>query len=73
MKGKTMTKSKKLLTIALAAATVAAGSLAGSGQALAHGKGSKRFFVRSAVFYSSPVVYVSCWKWIGGKKVWVCY
>jgi hypothetical protein len=71
-KEETMTNSNKLLSIVLAVATVATGSLAGSSQALARGKGGKHIFVRSAVYYSAPV-YVSCWKWIGGKKVWVCY
>jgi len=69
-----MSTSKKLLTIALAAVAITTASLAGTGEAFAHGgKGGKHFrFHRSAIFLSAPVV-PSCWKWIGLKKVWVCY
>src|SRR5258708_29990099 len=71
------TKSKKLVTIALAAVALMAVSLAVSGEASAkggRGGGHHHFhgYRYSGVFFSSAYV-SSCWRWIGVKRVWVCY
>jgi hypothetical protein len=68
------TKSKKLLTIALAAVALTTASLAATGEASARGgRGGGHFHAfRSGFFFSTPV-YASCWKWFGVKRVWVCY
>jgi len=68
----TMQKSKKVLTIALAAVALATSSLAVTGQA--HAKGGGRHFAsfHRGIYFSAPG-FVSCWKWIGGKRVFVCY
>jgi hypothetical protein len=82
-----MIKTKKILTIALAAVVLTTASVALAGEALAKGgksgggKGGGRggkhhhhHFHRGYGFYSAPVVVdYGCWKWINYKKVWVCY
>ena len=67
-----MQKSKKVITIALAAVALATSSLAVTGQA--HAKGGGRHFAsfHRGIYFSAPG-FVSCWKWIGGKRVFVCY
>ena len=76
-----MTKSKKILAVALTAVALTAASLASTGSAFAgwkhhhhhhghwHGWGG-------GVFLSSVVV-ASCWRWVetrrGYAKVYVCY
>jgi hypothetical protein len=78
-----MTKSKKILTVALTAVAITAASLASTGSAFAgwkhhhhhhhhghwHGWGG-------GVFLSGAVA-ASCWRWIetrrGYAKVYVCY
>jgi hypothetical protein len=72
------TKSKKLLTISLAAIALTTASLAVTGEASAKGgsggKGGGHFhgYHHSGVFFATS--YVSpCWRWIGVKRVWVCY
>lgn len=67
-----LNKTKKLLTIALAAMAFTTASAAFAGDAFAKG-GGKRLGWYRGVFLSAPVVVPVCWKWINGKKVWVCY
>ena len=70
------TNLKKLLTIALAAAALTTASLGATGEAFAKGGkgggGHHHSFFRSGIYFSSPVV-SSCWRWFGGKRIWVCY
>jgi hypothetical protein len=74
------TKSKKLLTISLAAIALTTASLAVTGEASAKGggggggKGGGHFhgYHHSGFFFATPYV-SSCWRWIGVKRVWVCY
>ena len=67
------TKFKKLLTIAFAATALTTASLATTGEALAHGKGGKHFFVSRVVVVPTTVGSGCYWKWINYKKVWYCY
>jgi hypothetical protein len=67
------TKLKTLIAIALTAATVATASLAVTGEAFAHGKGGRHFFVSRVVVVPTTVRSSCYWKWINFKKVWVCY
>ena len=68
-----LVKTKKVLTVALAAAALTTASLALAGEAFAGGGGDGRHFNfhRGGVFLSTPVT-SSCWKWINFKKVWIC-
>jgi hypothetical protein len=73
----TMQKTKKLLAFTLAAVAIATASLALSGDAFAKGGsggGSGHHFshFHRGVYFSSPVVVDTCWRWFGGKRVWVC-
>jgi hypothetical protein len=67
-----MQNYKKVLTITLAAVALATSSLAVTGQA--HAKGGGRHFAsfHRGIYFTAPG-YVSCWKWIGGTRVFVCY
>ena len=73
-----MTKTKKILTVALAAVALTTASLASTGNAFAGGRGHHHHhhhFFRSGVYFASPV-YASCWKWVYYKgyykKIYVC-
>jgi hypothetical protein len=69
-----MTKTKKTLTVALAAVALTTASLASTGNAFAGGRHHHHFF-RGGVYFATPV-YANCWKWIAIrgvlKKVYVC-
>ena len=81
-----MQKTKKILTIAFAAVALTTSSLAITGQAYAKGggkqlagggvtripSGGRHFAFTRGIYFSNPG-YVSCWRWIGGKRVFVCY
>ena len=70
-----MTKTKKIITVALAAVALTTASLAATGNAFAGGRHHHHFFHRG-VFFNTPIVYASCWKWVYFKgiykKVYVC-
>ena len=70
-----MTKTKKIITVALAAVALTTASLAATGNAFAGGGHHHHHFFRSGVFFATPV-YASCWKWVYFKglykKVYVC-
>jgi hypothetical protein len=68
-----LVKTKKVMTVALAAAALTTASLALAGDAFAGGgrHGRNFHFHRGGVFLSTPVT-ASCWKWINFKKVWIC-
>jgi hypothetical protein len=70
-----MTKTKKIITVALAAVALTTASLAATGNAFAGGRHHHHFFHRG-VFFTTPIVYASCWKWVYFKgiykKVYVC-
>jgi hypothetical protein len=72
-----MTKSKKLLTIALTTLAIAAGSLATTGDALAGGSGGKGghhdHFFFSRGFTNTIVVVDPCYRWINGVRVFICH
>jgi hypothetical protein len=67
-----MQKLKTILNVAFVAVAVTTTSLAVTGQA--HAKGGGRHFAHFSrgIYFSAPV-YASCWKWIGGQRVYVCY
>ena len=69
-----MTNTKKIITVALAAVAITTASLASTGSA--HATGKHRHFFHRGVFFATPVVYASCWKWVYFKgfykKVYVC-
>ena len=79
-----MKNYKKVLTIAFAAVALTTSSLAVTGQAhakaLAGGGGGvtripvggRHFAFYRGIYFSAPG-YVSCWRWIGGKRVYICY
>jgi hypothetical protein len=56
----------------------AKGLAAGGGKVLAGGGvsripvGGRHFAVYRGIYFSAPG-YVSCWRWIGGKRVFICY
>jgi hypothetical protein len=70
-----MTKTKKIITVALAAVAITTASLAATGNAFAGGGHHHHHFFRSGVYFATPV-YASCWKWVFFKgfykKVYVC-
>jgi hypothetical protein len=71
-----MTKTKKILTVALAAVALTTASLASTGSAFAGGwHHHHHHFFRSGVYFASPA-YASCWKWVFFKgyykKIYVC-
>jgi hypothetical protein len=85
----TMKNYKKVLTIAFAAVALTTSSLAVIGQAQAAGGGKvlagggggggrvavgggRHFAFYRGIYFSAPG-YVSCWRWIGGKRVFICY
>jgi hypothetical protein len=83
----TMRNYKKVLTIAFAAVALTTSSLAvtshayakGGGKVIAGGGGGGRvpdggrhFAFYRGIYFSTPG-YVSCWRWIGGKRVFICY
>ncbi|MGA7488350.1 MAG: hypothetical protein WBW74_15610 [Xanthobacteraceae bacterium] len=70
-------KSKKIITVAVAAAALAAASLAATGDAVAKnggGGGGKGGHGWHGGFRSSIVVIDNgCWRWVPGYgRVWVC-
>ena len=71
-----LTKSKKILTIALTA--VAITSFAATGDAFAKGGGGGgkgghgHYFYGGGYGYSTIVVVDSCYRWIRGFRVFVC-
>jgi len=77
-----MQKTKKLLAFTFAAAAIATASLALAGDAFAKGGsgggkgggggGGHFAHFHRGVYFSSPVVVDTCWRWIGGARVWVC-
>jgi hypothetical protein len=71
-----MTKTKKIITVALAAVALTTASLAATGNAYAKGGGHHHHFFHRGVFFATPVVYASCWKWVYFKgiykKIYVC-
>jgi hypothetical protein len=71
-----MTKTKKIITVALTAVAITTASLAATGNAFAGGgHHHHHHFFRSGVYFATPV-YASCWKWVFFKgfykKVYVC-
>jgi hypothetical protein len=70
-----MTKTKKIITVALAAVAITTASLAATGNAFAGGGHHHHHFFRSGVYFATPV-YATCWKWVFFKgfykKVYVC-
>ena len=58
----------------------AKGLAAGGGKVLAGGGGGvtripvggRHFAFYRGIYFSAPG-YVSCWRWIGGKRVYICY
>ena len=72
-----MTRSKKLLTIALTTLAIAAGSLATTGNAFAGGSkpsgsgGHHHFFFSHG--FSTVVVVDPCYRWINGVRVFICH
>jgi hypothetical protein len=72
----TMQKTKKLLTFTFAAVAIATASLALTGDAFAKGGkggGGHHFsHFHRGIYFSGPVVADTCWRWFGGKRVWVC-
>jgi hypothetical protein len=70
-----MTRTKKIITVALAAVAITTASLAATGSAFAGGGHHHHHFFRSGVYFATPV-YASCWKWVFFKgfykKVYVC-
>ena len=83
-----MKNYKNVLTIAFAAVALTTSSLAVIGQAHAAGGGKvlagggggvtripvggRHFAFYRGIYFSAPG-YVSCWRWIGGKRVYICY
>jgi hypothetical protein len=81
-----MQNYKKVLTIVFAAVALTTPSLAVIGQAHANGggkqiagggvtrvpDGGRHFAFYRGIYFSAPG-YVSCWRWIGGKRVFICY
>jgi hypothetical protein len=85
----TMSNYKKVLTIAFAAAVAlttsslaltshahAKGLAGGGGKAVAGVSripvGGRHLAFYRGIYFSAPG-YVSCWRWIGGKRVFICY
>jgi hypothetical protein len=82
----TMQHYKKVLTIAFAAVALTTSPLAvtshayakSGGKVLAGGgggrvpDGGRHFAFYRGIYFSAPG-YVSCWRWIGGKRVFICY
>jgi hypothetical protein len=70
-----MTRTKKIITVALAAVAITTASLAATGSAFAGGAHHHHHFFRSGVYFATPV-YASCWKWVFFKgfykKIYVC-
>jgi hypothetical protein len=71
-----MTKTKKIITVALTAVAITTASLAATSNAFAGGgHHHHHHFFRSGVYFATPV-YASCWKWVFFKgfykKVYVC-
>jgi hypothetical protein len=72
-----MQKIQKLLAFTFAAVAIATASLALTSDAFAKGgkgggHGGGHHFFHRGVYFSSPVVVDTCWRWFGGKRVWVC-
>ena len=67
-----MKNYKKVLTIAFAAVALTTSSLAATAPAHAKGGGRHFAYFSRGIYFSAPG-YVSCWRWIGGKRVFVCY